>query len=394
MKIFFKYLALLSLLFLLTTNCSKSSDSDEVMKSDVNGGSNSGDLVKPPTDETQTTPPSQDQTDTNTERTRYGQLPVFKNHVICIGLFCSMGTKKMGPKFISANNDSKIYFFPDSGQLEKSEANGLPNFSFFRTKKSADKFYALISGIFVHDISLSTKLDLQQERARGKELHVLSPLKSYFSLAKDDFLIPGYTQIYSGSSLPTLSGRAEDSVGFQIELTEGGSDYLYNFLTRKNSGSLQFEYCAKFLGLSPILPGYAKANLQEIYEQLKTKFYRGPYLATVIRRYELIDFIKSLISNKQMDYQMSFFDEDYDFFISYFINDLVVKGLIGETNMKYENPLNPDYFINLSFQGNSRGISEETKYTFSDHKSMSVSICKIFSLFDILKKYPELYKEI
>ncbi len=326
---------------------------------------------------------------TPSETTTYvTDLPVFKDTVICISSVCPSGMKRFSPIFKSFSDPSKLYFFPDSGDLRIEEGQSTPSFGFFRTKDPDHEVGGAFSGMFEHEVSPLVKIDFDSLIAQGKKLYLFAPIKSFFALQKDEFFIPTYEQVYRQASFPSMAGRAEDAIGFSATLTQLGADYLNQIFSGKRPGGLSFEYCAKVSGVTPALPGYAKVDLNKLFEELKAKYYKGEFLINVVRRGELIKYLSSLVASKQIDYQMSVLE--LDFFLAYLIQDLVKMGMLSETSMKFENPLNPDYSVNTKYEM----LEAEKKYTFNQPRSIEVSICKHFAIGAIFKKYPSLYREI
>ncbi len=177
------------------------------------------------------------------------------------------GTGLLATIYPDHENTNKVYFFPNSGGLEKTDA-GVPRFGMsYWTPEEGSTTGGYFSGIFHLGVSGDLKAAVENNKKAGKQVAVIPVQESHIYFMEDREGGRLMTDLYKEISMPPFSGRAEDSIGISASLTPTGAKMLSSILSAGGNGA-DLKYCYEIKGLSPIF----HANIQLNYHKVYTHF--------------------------------------------------------------------------------------------------------------------------
>jgi hypothetical protein len=174
------------------------------------------------------------------------------------------GTGLLATIYPDHENTNKVYFFPNTGGLEKSEA-GVPRFGMsYWSTDDANASAGYFSGIFHLGMSGDLKQAVENHKQAGMKVAVIPVQESHIYFMEDRAGGRLMTDLYKEISLPPFGGRAEDSIGISASLTKSGAKMLSSILRNGGTGA-DLKYCYQITGLSPIFHAKIQLNYNKVY---------------------------------------------------------------------------------------------------------------------------------
>jgi hypothetical protein len=184
-------------------------------------------------------------------------LPVLTESVDGSGLLATI--------YPDHENPNKVYFFPNTGALEKG-TNGQPRFGMsYWTPKDDNSSAGYFSGIFRLAVSGDLRTAVDNHLKAGKQAAVIPVQESHLYFMEDREGSRLLTDLYKEISMPPFSGRAEDSIGISASLTKSGAMMLSSILAAGGNGA-DLKYCYEIKGLSPIFHANIQLNYHKVYK--------------------------------------------------------------------------------------------------------------------------------
>ena len=180
------------------------------------------------------------------------------------------GTGLLATIYPDHENPNKVYFFPNTGGLEKDSA-GVPRFGMaYWSPKEGNTTGGYFSGIFHLGVSGDLSTAILASKNAGKQVAVMPVQESHIYFMEDREGRRLLTDLYKEISIPKFSGRAEDSIGISASLTESGAMMLAAILSNGGNGA-DLNYCYEVKGLSPIFHAKINLNYHKIYTHFKAQ---------------------------------------------------------------------------------------------------------------------------
>ena len=174
------------------------------------------------------------------------------------------GTGLLATIYPDHENTNKVYFFPNSGGLEKTDA-GVPRFGMsYWTPEAGDTTAGYFSGIFHLGVSGDLKAAVDNLKKAGKQVAVIPVQESHLYFMQDREGGRLMTDLYKEISMAPFSGRAEDSIGISASLTKSGALMLSSILSAGGNGA-DLNYCYEIKGLSPLFHASIQLNYKKVY---------------------------------------------------------------------------------------------------------------------------------
>lgn len=174
------------------------------------------------------------------------------------------GTGLLATIYPDHEDKNKVYFFPNSGGLDKDE-KGQPRFGMsYWSPTSPDSTGGFFSGIFKLSVSRDLNQSVQNHLKAGKKVAVMpvQVSKLYFMQNQSGGRV--LTDLFKEVSLPPFGGRGEDSIGISGSLTPQGSKMLAAILASGGNGA-DLNYCYQIKGLSPVFNATIELNYHKLY---------------------------------------------------------------------------------------------------------------------------------
>ena len=170
----------------------------------------------------------------------------------------SDGTGLLATIYPDHENQSKFYFMPNTGGLEK-DSKEVPRFGM--SYWSGGGYF---SGIFRLGVEKDLSTAVQNYKKAGKQISLVPVQRSYLVFAEDKTGERVMEDIFKDVSLPPFSGRFEDSIGMSASLTPMGALMLSSMLNSGAQGA-ELQYCYEVTGVSPIFHAKITLNYKKIY---------------------------------------------------------------------------------------------------------------------------------
>lgn len=175
------------------------------------------------------------------------------------------GTGLLATIYPDHQDRNKVYFFPNTGSLEKDD-KGQPRFGMsYWTPATPEVTAGYFSGIFHLSVSRDLQQSVQNNIKAGKKVAVMPVQESqiYFMQNKDGGRV--LTDLFKEVSVAPFGGRAEDSIGISGSLTYAGSKMLAGILSNGGNGA-DLSYCYQIKGLSPVFHATIDLNYHKLYK--------------------------------------------------------------------------------------------------------------------------------
>lgn len=176
------------------------------------------------------------------------------------------GTGLLATIYPDHEDKNKVYFFPNTGNLEK-DSKGQPRFgmSYWTPAEAGQNSVAgYFSGIFRLNVSGDLNEAIQNHLKSGKKVSVMPIQESQIYFMEDREGNRLMTELFKEVSFPPKGGRAEDSIGVSATLTSSGAKMLTSILSNGGNGA-DLHYCYEVKGLSPVFHGTIELNYHKLY---------------------------------------------------------------------------------------------------------------------------------
>lgn len=175
------------------------------------------------------------------------------------------GTGVLATIYPDHEDQNKFYFLPNTGGLEKNE-NGVPRFGmhYKTTIASPEETAGFFNGIFRLSLSHDLKTSVENYRKAKKQIAVVPVQKSHLEFMQDREGNRVFEELYKQVSMPSVSGRPDDSFGISATLTEFGAQTFSSILLDGGSAA-SLNYCYQIKGVSPIFETKIELNYNKVY---------------------------------------------------------------------------------------------------------------------------------
>lgn len=272
---------------------------------------------------------------------------------------------------------SKVYFFPNSGGLEKT-ASGVPRFGMsYWTPEAGETTAGYFSAIFRLGLSEDLKKAVEDHKKAGKQVAVMPVQESHIYFMQDKEGGRLMTDLYKEISMTPFSGRAEDSIGISASLTKSGARMLSSILKSGGNGA-DLNYCYEIKGLSPVF----HANIQLNYHKIFTHFIAQASGGNLYWKWKIRTEIQKLVENGEIKIQINGGTANQYDYIMALVDRMVSKFMVPILDNR-KGQVSGRYGMNLSVTMEDRELSFDLK----QRELISREYCVALGL-DQLKEFP------
>lgn len=273
---------------------------------------------------------------------------------------------------------NKVYFFPNTGALEKTD-RGVPRFgmSYWGIKTNDPDAGGYFSGIFRLGMSADLRESVQRLKGSGYQVAVMPVQESKIYFMQDENGERRMPALFKEVDVPPYGGQPDASIGLSAYLSKLGARMLAKQLTSGALG-LDLNYCYKVKGVSPVFHAKIVLNYHKIYEH----FIAQAHGTFFWHKWQIRSELEKLIENKDISIEINGGDANkYDYIMA--LADRMVARFFDP---QLENRRAPEYG-NFSVGYNRVVEDRVSTFDLKQREIIEREFCVALGL-DELKEFP------